>query len=120
MTTSPAQPKRGEIWQVSPDPTIGAEIKKTRPVVVVSSDAVGKLPLKLIAPITGWDDRFAHSFWHVRIDPDKTNGLTKPSAVDTLQLRAVDVQRFLVKLGRVGATKMEEIAAAIAAVIEYA
>jgi len=43
---------RGDIWKVNLDPTIGAEIKKTRPVVVVSSDAVGALPIKLVAPLT--------------------------------------------------------------------
>jgi len=37
---------RGEIWKVNLDPTIGAEIRKTRSVVVVSSDAVGVLPIK--------------------------------------------------------------------------
>jgi mRNA interferase MazF len=42
-------PKRGEIWLVNFDPTIGAEIKKVRPAVVISSDAVGKLPIKLMA-----------------------------------------------------------------------
>jgi mRNA interferase MazF len=47
------------------------------------------------------------------------NGLAKPSAVDTLQLRGVDVQRFVHKIGRVSAPTMEEIVAAIAAVIEY-
>jgi len=104
---------------VNLDPTIGAEIQKKRPVVIVSSDAVGKLPLKLVAPITSWREQFTQSFWHVRINPDKMNGLAKPSAVDTLQLRGVDVQRFVHKIGRVSAPTMEEIVAAIAAVIEY-
>jgi len=39
-------PKRGEVWLVNLDPTVGAEIRKTRPAVVVSSDAVGILPVK--------------------------------------------------------------------------
>jgi mRNA interferase MazF len=39
---------RGEIWSVNLDPTIGAEIRKTRPVVVISSDAVGVLPIKSV------------------------------------------------------------------------
>lgn len=43
-----ANPKRGEIWLVNLEPTIGAEIRKTRPAVVVSSDFIGKLPLKLV------------------------------------------------------------------------
>ncbi|MDO9130198.1 MAG: type II toxin-antitoxin system PemK/MazF family toxin, partial [Anaerolineales bacterium] len=40
--------KRGEIWLINLDPTIGAEIKKTRPALIVCSDAVGILPLKVI------------------------------------------------------------------------
>lgn len=46
--------KRGEIWLVNLDPTIGAEIRKTRPNVVVSSDAIGVLPIKLVAPLIKW------------------------------------------------------------------
>ena len=112
-------PRRGEIWIVNFDPTLGAEMRKTRPAVVVSSDAVGRLPLKLIAPITDWKTHYAGNIWHVRIDPDSYNGLVKPSAVDTLQLRGVSLQRFVRKLGRASSIVMEEIAAAIAAVVEY-
>ena len=46
--------KRGEIWQVNLDPTIGAEIQKSRPAVIVSDDSIGILPLKVIVPVTGW------------------------------------------------------------------
>ena len=119
MSTSLAAPKRGEIWRVSFDPTIGAEIQKTRPAVVISSDAVGRLPIKLVAPITDWKDYYATNIWHVRIDPDSTNGLSKVSAVDALQLRGVDRQRFVSKLGRVSDNQLEEIILAVAAVIEY-
>jgi mRNA interferase MazF len=38
--------RQGEIWLVSLDPTIGAEIKKTRPAIIVNDNALGKLPLK--------------------------------------------------------------------------
>jgi mRNA interferase MazF len=82
---------RGEIWMVNLDPTIGAEIRKTRPGVVVSSDAVGVLPIKLVAPLTEWKDYLAQNVWHVKVVPDSVNGLDKTSAVDTLQLRGVDV-----------------------------
>jgi len=110
---------RGEIWQVSLDPTIGAEIRKTRPVVVISSDAIGVLPIKLVAPLTKWKDYLTQNIWHVQVAPDSTNGLTKVSAVDTLQLRGVDTQRFVQKLGSVSPSVMRSIVAAIAAVIEY-
>lgn len=110
---------RGEVWSVNLDPTIGAEIRKTRPVVIVSSDAVGVLPIKLVAPLTEWKDYLAQNIWHVKVMPDSMNGLTKTSAVDTLQLRGVDTQRFIQKLGSFTPEVMESIVAAIAAVIEY-
>ena len=50
--------RRGEIWRVGFDPTVGSELKKTRPAVVISSDAVGKLPVRLVAPFTGWQEYF--------------------------------------------------------------
>lgn len=112
-------PKRGEIWLVDFNPTRGAEIQKQRPAVIVSSDAVGRLPIKLVAPITGWKPAFASSFWHVHLVPDAINGLTKESAVDVVQLRGMDVLRFIQRLGRLAPATMEEIAAAIAAVVEY-
>lgn len=111
--------RRSEIWLVNLDPTIGAEIRKTRPVVVVSSDAVGALPVKLVAPLTDWRDYLAQNVWHVQVVPDSTNGLEKTSAVDTLQLRGVDTKRFVHKLGNVSPVVMKSIVAAIAAVIEY-
>jgi len=38
--------KQGEIWQIGLDPAIGAEMKKTRPALIINVDALGKLPLK--------------------------------------------------------------------------
>ena len=119
MTTNP-QPKRGEIWQIDLDPTVGVEIQKVRPVVVISSDAAGRLPIKLIAPITGWDVRYSQNFWHVKITANSKNGLSKDSAVDLLQARGVDTSRFIKKLGMLDAGVMENIAAAMAALVEYA
>jgi len=111
--------RRGEIWIVCLDPTIGTEIRKTRPVVIVSSDAVGALPIRLVAPITEWKASLEQNIWHVKIEPDIRNGLAKTSAVDTLQLRGLDVQRFVRKIGDISPTIMQAIVYAIAAVIEY-
>jgi len=119
LNTNPTFPRRDEVWSINFDPTLGAEIKKKRPGIVVSSDAIGKLPIKLVAPITEWKDRFTKNIWHVKIKPDSSNGLSKISAVDVLQLRGMDVQRFITKLGHVSSTVMEEVAAAVAAIIEY-
>ena len=111
--------KRGEVWLVNLDPTIGSEIRKTRPVIVVSSDAIGALPIKIVAPLTEWKEYLSSNIWHVKIEPDSSNKLTKISAVDTLQLRGVDNQRFVQKLGVVSAEIMKSIVNAIVAVIEY-
>ena len=119
MTTNNPQPKRGEIWQINLDPTVGVEMQKTRPVVVISSDGAGKLPIKLIAPITAWDARYSGNFWHVRVNPTANNGLSKASAVDVLQIRGVDTSRFIKKVGRLDAGLMEEVATAIAALVEH-
>jgi mRNA interferase MazF len=87
--------------------------------VVVSSDAIGRLPIKLIAPITDWKDYYAPNIWHVRLDPDPSNGLTKPPAIDVLQLRGMDRQRFIRKLGQLSPDTLEEIVLAIVAIVEY-
>lgn len=57
--------------------------------------------------------------WHIKITPDKTNNLEKASAVDVLQLRGVDTRRLIRKIGRLNAGAMDDIASAIAAVVEY-
>ncbi len=111
--------RRGEIWLVRLDPTLGAEIRKTRPVVVVNSDAIGVLPIRLVAPLTEWKDYFTRNLWHVRLMPDSANGLSKPSAVDALQLCGVDTQRFVRKICNVSEAVMRSIVRAIAVVIEY-
>ncbi|MFN4775524.1 MAG: type II toxin-antitoxin system PemK/MazF family toxin [Pseudanabaena sp.] len=113
------KPNRGEIWLVNLEPTVGAEIRKTRPVVVISSDAIGKLPIKLIAPITDWKPYFEENIWHIKIEPDSINGLSKVSAIDTLQLRGLDTTRFIRQLGKLTEDLMIEITIAIALVIEY-
>ena len=110
---------RGEIWLVNFDPTIGSEIKKQRPAVVISSDGVGKLPLKLVAPITAWQESFEDNLWYVKLESNDTNHLTKPSAVDVLQLRGLDVARFIRRIGVLESKEMKAITEAIVLVIEH-
>lgn len=118
MSTSSRKPRRGEVWTVDFDPTKGAEIQKRRPAIVISSDAVGKLPLKLVAPITNWNAGFEGNLWHVRLKPGDLNGLSKPSAADALQVRSVSLDRFVSRLGRVSQRELEDIVQALAAVVE--
>ncbi|KAM3101867.1 type II toxin-antitoxin system PemK/MazF family toxin [Phormidesmis sp. 146-12] len=114
-----AVPQRSEVWLVNLDPTIGTEIRKIRPAIVVSSNKIGRLPIKLVAPVTDWKEVFVKNAWHIRLEPNAVNGLAKLSAVDTLQLRGLDEQRFLRRIGEIEDEVMICIAAAIALVVEY-
>ena len=89
--------KRGDIFLVNFDPTVGAEVRKTRPAVVVSND-VNNLhsPIISIAPVTSNITR-VYSF-EVEI-PARTAGLSKRSKVMVNQTRAVDKLRLLDKKG---------------------
>lgn len=111
--------KRGEIWLTNFDPTIGAEIRKIRPAIIVSSDQIGKLPIKLIAPITDWQDAFQNNSWHIQIEPNQENCLKKKSAIDVLQIRGMDVKRLIRKIGECSDSTMDKVAAAIALIVEY-
>lgn len=110
--------QRGEIWLVNLDPTIGPEIKKTRPAVIISSDLVGILPLKVIVPFTDWKARYAQASWMVRIDPDELNGLSKPSAADSLQIRSVSQQRLVKRLGSLSSLQVAKIVQAVTIVLQ--
>ena len=119
MASEQPDPKRGEVWRVDFNTTRGSEVRKPPPAVVISSDAVGALPVRLVAPVTGWKDAFERNIWHVRLRASKRNGLSKDSAVDALQVRSADTSHFEEKLGRVGASNLEQIVIALGAVFEY-
>lgn len=108
---------RGEVWLISLDPTLGAEISKTRPAIIVNDDSVGILPLKVIVPVTEWKEKFALAAWIVCIEPDGENGLEKPSGADTFQIRSLSQERFVRKLGVLSETIMQRVNEALAIVL---
>ena len=101
--------RRGEVWLYSAEPTVGDEIDKTRPAVIVSNDDIGVLRLKIVVPITGWQEVFDRVLWMVTIEPTDENGLSKRSVADTFQVRSVSQQRLVKQIG----TLSEEIMVAI-------
>jgi mRNA interferase MazF len=109
--------RKGEIWLINLDPTVGAEIKKSRPAVIVNEDAIGILPLRIIVPLTDWKDRYEIAPWMVRVDPNLRNGLSKPSAADAFQIRSVAQERFIHLLGEISSTELTAIIYAIQVVI---
>lgn len=105
--------KRSEVWVVNLDPTIGDEIKKIRPVIIVNDNDIGRLNLRVVVPITGWQDVYAEFPWMVRIEPDDKNGLSKTSTADAFQVRSISTLRFVKQIGQVSVEIMEQIADAL-------
>jgi mRNA interferase MazF len=110
--------KRSEIWLINLDPTIGAEIQKTRPVIIVNDDSLGLLPLRIIVPLTDWKERYSNAAWMVKIEVDETNKLKKTSSADCFQVRSVSKDRFVKKIGELNSSQMFEIEQALAKVLK--
>jgi mRNA interferase MazF len=99
-------PSQDEVWLVTLDPTQGSEIRKTRPCLVVSPDEMNRhLRTIIIAPMTTterpYPTRVSLTF----------QGKRGQVAID--QLRAVDGQRVVRKLGRVSAKTAKAISAVL-------
>lgn len=108
---------QGEIWLINLDPTIGAEIRKTRPGVIVSDDALGRLPLKVVVPLTDWKERYSIAPWIVKIEATAENNLAKMSAADCFQIRSVSERRFVRKIGWASESSMDHIRDALSRVL---
>ena len=119
LSTTIHNPRRGEVWDVDFRGYIGTEIQKTRPAVVVNINSIKHLKIRLVAPITSWKKDYSGKIWFINIKPTNSNGLRWESAVDTMQVKGIDVQRFVEKRGKLTATQMDDITAAIAAIIDY-
>jgi len=109
--------KQGEIWLIDLDPSRGAEIRKTRPAVIVNDDSLGILPLKVIVPITDWKDRYSMAPWMVNIIPNQRNGLLKESPADCFQVRSLSEERLVRKLGVIDAAILDNIKIALKKVL---
>jgi mRNA interferase MazF len=106
-------PKRGEIYLTTLDPTIGHEIKKTRPALVVQNDVSNQFSaITMIAPITS-SVRLPLSPLHVLLPADASTGLNMPSVAMFNQIRAVDRSRLIRKLGAVNAALLQQVEEAL-------
>jgi len=109
---------QGEIWEINLSPSVGAEIKKKRPAVIINDASIGVLPLRVIVPITQWKKHFHGAVWMVKLDPNADNNLNKTSAIDCFQIRSISTKRFLRKIGDVSPKTLNEIKTAVKSVID--
>ena len=90
--------KRGEVWMVNLDPTIGHEIKKKRPGLIIQNDIGNKYSqITIIAPITS---QHLEKIYPIEVLLTE-GGLEKESKVLLNQIRAIDKIRLVKKLGRI-------------------
>ncbi|WP_298745139.1 type II toxin-antitoxin system PemK/MazF family toxin [uncultured Brevundimonas sp.] len=82
--------RRGEVWWVRLDPTVGHDIRKTRPCLVVSPDQLNRHGISVIVPLTSSDQ------WRFRVS---TSVAGKPGAAAADQVRAIDHTRLGRRIG---------------------
>jgi mRNA interferase MazF len=94
-----SHPRRGEIYLTALAPTVGAEIQKTRPALIIQNN-IGNQYYRttIVAPITS-TIRLPLSPVHVLLAANPATGLAVPSVAVFNQIRTVDRSRLIRKLG---------------------
>jgi mRNA interferase MazF len=108
-----AVPRRGDVFLVSFDPTVGAEIQKSRPALVIQNDIANRhSPITIVAAISSRiDDGLYPSDVVVRA---REGGLAKDSVVLLNQIRSIDKRRLVRRLGRLASSTMTAVDRALA------
>jgi mRNA interferase MazF len=105
-------PKRGDVFLVNFDPTIGAEIQKTRPALILQNDIGNRYsPVTIVAAISSLDGAVVYPT-EVPIEPGE-GGVDRRSVVLLNQIRTVDKGRLIRKLGALYEDTMERVALAL-------
>lgn len=108
-----AWPHRGDIYLTALDPTVGHEIRKTRPALIIQNDIANEHGwTTLVAPITS-RVRSPVSPVHVLIVADPKTGLSVPSVALLNQIRVVDRRRLVKRVGQVDEVVMGQVDDAI-------
>ena len=99
--------KRGEVWWVEFDPSVGSEIRKTWPAVIVSNDAANRnLARVVVVPLTSNTGRQYPGEAVVSVDGQSSKAMAD-------QIRAADKARLKSPLGMVGKADMQVVEDAI-------
>jgi mRNA interferase MazF len=111
MARKITHPRRGEVWLVNFDPTVGAEIHKTRPALVIQNDVGNRVsPVTIVAAITSMLKR---PYPFQVFLPVGVAGLNTDSVVTLNHIRSIDRQRLIHRLGSVSNETMKAVDQAI-------
>ena len=110
--SSITHPQRGEVWIVNFDPTVGAEIKKSRPALILQNDIANEhSPITIVAAITS---KFDEKLYPTEVlTSQREGGLAQESVALLNQIRSIDKQRLVKKLGIVQNKTLREVEKAI-------
>ena len=100
---------QGDIWLINFDPSVGNEIQKTRPAVVINDSNMGRLGINMVVPITQYKDFFEQYPWILKIEPNKINNLDKISAFECFQVKSFSSKRFIKKIGQISSQEIYKI-----------
>ncbi len=106
-------PLRGELYLVNFDPTIGSEIQKTRPALIIQNDIANRhSPVTIVAALSGQVDEMRYPT-EVLLEQGE-GGIEKRSVVLLNQVRTIDKRRLIKKLGTLKSETMNEVDRALA------
>ena len=106
-------PCYGEVWRLRD----GAEGDATALRLIVSTDALGRLPWRMVAPLRS-DEKRPSGLWEVATGTLHDSSLDGGFIVDAARLGSVDCSECDHRVGRLGAELMAEVVAAIAILVE--
>jgi mRNA interferase MazF len=99
--------KRGEVWWVSFDPSIGGEIRKKRPAIIVSNNAANQFLNRVqVVPLTSSVGKLYPSEAYITLRGKKAKAMAD-------QLTTVSKERLINQAGSVSKTELEGLARAI-------
>lgn len=99
-----------EIYLANLNPKKGHEVGKTRPVVVIHSQLIeGLLTTSIICPITTQLSSATLLRVHIPFQDAATTGLSEPSDAIVDQIRSIDNQRLIKKLGELPSVQVEQL-----------
>lgn len=100
-------PERGDIYLVCLDPTIGSEISKTRPALIISNDINNQAAETVtVIPITSGTEK-VYPF-ETLLSPQES-GLATDSKAKCNQIRTIDKKRLIKSIGKVTTKKLKEV-----------
>jgi mRNA interferase MazF len=106
-----------DIYWADLEPTIGQEQQGTRPVVIISGNALNnRLRMRIVCPLSG---QIKHLKGCVVLKKNKINNLDSDSEVIPFQVRSIATARLKTKIGEITSDQLEQIKIGLSEILTY-